>query len=285
MRTSKPSVSIVIPAYNEELHIISCLEAIKVQTVSPLEVIVVDNNSSDKTIATAASYPFVTILREHNQGVVYARNTGYDHASGDIIARIDADTIVPSNWIATLQDLFANTEVDALSGAIHYYDMPLPRTCNAIDLFFRKRLARLLGNHVFLQGANMAICRTAWAAVKAYTCDAEGLHEDFDLAIHLEQQGMEVVFEERLTASISSRRVDTSFKHFWHYVRMNPHTYARHHISARRYMYPVVTLVILHYPLLRLMHKSYNPLTGSFSVRQIFSAPALQRVDPTLNRL
>ncbi len=92
------SLSLVIPAYNEERHLAACLDAVSRQAVMPSEVIVVDNNSTDRTAEIARSYPFVRVVQEPRQGIVFARNAGFDAARGDIIGRIDADTIIPSDW-------------------------------------------------------------------------------------------------------------------------------------------------------------------------------------------
>src|SRR5688572_3020117 len=94
-----PTVSIVIPAYNEENHLRLCLEAVARQTVKPLEVIVVDNNSTDATAAIARSFPFVTLLSEKRQGPQPARDRGYNAAHGEIIGRLDADSIVALDWV------------------------------------------------------------------------------------------------------------------------------------------------------------------------------------------
>jgi len=91
-------ISIVIPVYNEESQLAACRDAISQQKESPFEVIVVDNNSTDSTVRVALSFPFVTLIREPRQGVMHARTTGFDAARGDIIGRIDADTILPPDW-------------------------------------------------------------------------------------------------------------------------------------------------------------------------------------------
>ncbi|HEX7964030.1 MAG TPA: glycosyltransferase family A protein, partial [Candidatus Saccharimonadales bacterium] len=95
----RQSVSIVIPAYNEERHLAACLEAIRAQSEPPLEVVVVDNNSTDRTAEIARRYPFVRVVHEERQGIVFARGAGFDAARGDIIARIDADIVLPAGWI------------------------------------------------------------------------------------------------------------------------------------------------------------------------------------------
>jgi glycosyltransferase involved in cell wall biosynthesis len=93
------TLSIVIPVYNEQCHLKACLDAIANQTESPDEVIVVDNNSTDRTLAIAESYPFVKILKEKKQGVLAVRTKGFNSARSSIIGRIDADTVLPPGWV------------------------------------------------------------------------------------------------------------------------------------------------------------------------------------------
>jgi glycosyltransferase involved in cell wall biosynthesis len=93
------SLSIVIPVYNEQSHLKACLDSIAKQEDYPDEVIVVDNNSTDKTCDIAKSYPFVKLAREKKQGVLSARTKGFNLAKSDFIGRIDADTVLPPTWI------------------------------------------------------------------------------------------------------------------------------------------------------------------------------------------
>lgn len=286
-QNKKLTVSIVIPAYNEEDFLRVCLEAIARQTVQPLEVIVVDNNSTDKTAEIAQSFPFVTVIRELKQGVVFARDTGFNAARGDIIGRIDVDTIVPKDWVATIQNIFAGSGVAAVSGVMHY-DVGLKHTVDRIDLFFRRRLARLLGetDTVFLQGANAAIRRSAWLRTEKHLCRRGNMHEDFDLAIHLQDLGHEVAFDEHLHANISARRTDVGFLQFANYVRMSPHTYAQHQLDSRKHMYSVVALAILAYVPARILYRGYDPITNKFSWLRVFTSRlAPKRVDPTKIRI
>jgi len=111
----------------------------------PTEVIVVDNNSSDDTIAVARRFPFVTVLREKRQGVVHARNRGFNASRGDIIGRIDADTVIARDWVAQLQAIFADTRISAVSGAITYHDLPWQDQVGRLELYFRQRIARGMG--------------------------------------------------------------------------------------------------------------------------------------------
>lgn len=271
-------VSLVIPAYNEESHIAACLDAVAVQTVRPFEVIVVDNNSTDNTAAIVGSYDFVRVVRAEKQGVVFARDVGFDAARGEIIGRIDVDTLLPADWIATVQRLFAeSSELDAVSGTVGYYDFPFKRAANFCDVLARSYLAHFLSNAVYLYGSNMAMRREAWEIVRAKVCHHAEWHEDIDLAAHLAQMDRcNVVFSQDLKAQVSSRNVDMSFKTFYHYVSVNPRNYATHGLKSYRYMYVVVVaLLALHAPL-RLIHRGYDQQTRRFSLRRAldFSRPA-----------
>jgi glycosyltransferase involved in cell wall biosynthesis len=250
-------VSIVIPVYNEAQRITACLEAIARQTVMPYEVIVVDNNSTDDTVAAVQRFPFVTVITAKRQGVVHARNRGFNAARGDIIGRIDADTWIPTDWVETLQTLFQD-DIDAVSGAVSYHDIPVRRLLSAVDLTLRRQAAKSMGDEVFLLGANMAVRRTAWHVAKRNLCARGGMHEDFDLAIHLSEASFRVCFREELTASISARCLDDTVKDFWTYALLSPGTYAQHNVRAGRHMYLIVVLVLLFHVPLRALYRGAN---------------------------
>jgi glycosyltransferase involved in cell wall biosynthesis len=278
-------ISIVIPVYNEGLHLAPCLDAIAEQTKAPFEVIVVDNNSTDNTAAIAAQYDFVSVIQEPKQGVIHARTTGFNGARGDIIARIDADSLLPNDWVETVEAVMADTSIDAVSGAARYYNVAYAGLFNAIDLFFRKYLEKRLKNRVYLWGANMAIRKDAWLKARKLLCAHGGIHEDYDLAIHLQEVGGKVVFDERMQADVSSRRIDVGYLNFMRYVWVSPRTYAWHNISLRRHMYPVVAVCAIGYLPARVLHRGYDPVKNRFSFAQLFIAPTVlpPRVDPTVH--
>lgn len=273
-------ISLVIPVYNEESHLHACLEAATRQNQPFDEIIVVDNNSTDDTAVIAAYFPNVTLLREAKQGVIHARTTGFNQASGDIIARIDGDTIIPADWSQRLQTIFADNSVAAVSGKVEYYDMAASRLFNGVDLFFRRYFAQVLGREVALQAANMAIRQETWRAIKRHTCADAGLHEDFDLAIHANWAGYTVRFDERLTAGIGYRQAEAGFQDFCTYAWLSPKTYRSHGLKSARYMYPVVGLAILCYAALKVLHRGYDPETRKFSFLRAITVSSAMRVNP-----
>lgn len=252
------SISIVIPVYNEEQHIAGCLDAIARQAVKPLEVIVVDNNSSDDTAAIAASYPFVKIKYEPRQGVVHARNRGFNAARGDVIGRIDADTLLPENWVETISLIFSGSDAAALSGPVHYYDMAAQPLLKSADLRIRLWLSKRMPDCRFLYGSNMAIRRDAWRRVRSSTCDCSELHEDLDLAIHLAAAGLPIYFAPELCAAVSGRRFACLPKNFMQYMLQSPRTYIRHGRYEHIYMYPVIFWVAICYLPLRMLYRGYD---------------------------
>ncbi|MFC1574462.1 glycosyltransferase family A protein [Gemmatimonadota bacterium] len=86
-----PLVSVVIPVHNGESHLVGALESVFAQDYDPLEVIVVDDGSTDATREVAESFSDVTCLSQERQGPSAARNTGAAAAEGEFIAFLDAD--------------------------------------------------------------------------------------------------------------------------------------------------------------------------------------------------
>lgn len=278
----KPSVSIVIPAYNEGGQLALCLDAIARQTVQPLEVIVVDNNSTDDTAAIASSYPFVTVVKELRQGLVYARTAGYNAVRGEIIGRIDADIIVDNDWVEKLQRYFDDNHTDVVVGSIGFYDVPFKSLFAKVELFCRNYLAKMLQprRELYLYGGNMGMRRSAWLAVRGKVCSNQAFHEDQDLAAHFAHTKFNLRFKKDLHVRVSARRIDSSLKSYYPYVFANSRTFAAHGLRGRFYMYPIqIAMVILYVPL-RLLYRAYDPTTGRLSLRRMFQSSGPARVSP-----
>jgi glycosyltransferase involved in cell wall biosynthesis len=125
MTSGGPLVSVVIPAYNSSRTVRATVESALAQTVSDLEVIVVDDGSSDDTadVVTAISDPRVRVVRQSNAGAAAARNAGIREASGQWVALLDADDLWLANKLKRqLEVLDANPSAQAVQSGAFFVD-------------------------------------------------------------------------------------------------------------------------------------------------------------------
>ncbi len=200
-------VSVVIPVYNEEKYIKNCLDSLMKQKEKPDEIIVVDNNCTDKTIKIVKKYTDIKILKEKIQGMTSARNAGFNFAFGDIIARCDADSILPTNWIKGIKKaFFKNSQVVGFTNSVIFYDLPIVNKSNLPSDVFHYTSKIILGFPALI-GPSMAITKKIWLKVKKEICvDDKEVHEDIDLTIHIKKYG-EIFFEPDVVVKISGRRI------------------------------------------------------------------------------
>ena len=96
-------VSAIIPVYNEQKDISDCLDSLEKQTYKPIEVIVVDDGSTDKTLDILSSFRPTSfkliVLKQHHAGPGVARNYGAEKSSGEILIFIDADMTFDKNFL------------------------------------------------------------------------------------------------------------------------------------------------------------------------------------------
>lgn len=123
-------ISIIIPAYNEENYIGHLLASIQKQTLRPFEVIVADNNSTDKTMNRAKEFseqlPLKIINAGEPRGAGAARNVGAKHASGDILLFLDSDVELLPNFLEDSVEEFIARGLN-LAGAYFYVSSHLPK--------------------------------------------------------------------------------------------------------------------------------------------------------------
>ena len=98
---SRPLVSVIIPAYNEEASLAQALESLSHQTYPNLEALVVDDGSTDETPEIAARYP-VRLIRSDHRGPGAARNRGAREARGEILVFVDADMLLDADFVEQL---------------------------------------------------------------------------------------------------------------------------------------------------------------------------------------
>lgn len=195
-----PSVSIIVPAFNEEDLIAGCISSLKNQDYSGrVEIIVVDNASTDATPDLARSMG-AHVIHEPRQGYVHALRAGFSAATGDIIACTDADTRVPCFWLSRIVRNLGRKNVVGCSGTFRFYDGPL----------WLRIIGRLFGRmNYHLAGANMAVWRRSYLASGGFDTHIN-MGADVELGQRMKRLG-KVLIDRNLVVMTSGRRFQFAF--------------------------------------------------------------------------
>jgi glycosyltransferase involved in cell wall biosynthesis len=204
-------VSVVIPARNDAAMLAVALDALARQSGLPesvqVEVVVVDNGSTDDT-AQVARDAGARVIVEPVPGIPQAASAGYDAARGELIARIDADSICPPDWLARAVAVFAHDdELSVLTGSGEFY--------GSSELVHRVGKAWYLGGmywsmstylgHPPIFGSNFVMRREVWAELGAEVHRSpRTIHDDLDLSLHI-KPWMTVRYDPDFVVQISAR--------------------------------------------------------------------------------
>lgn len=183
---SNPAFSIIIPAKNEEKHLRGCLASIKALDYPSelVEVIVVDNGSSDRTCEIAESFG-ARVLVHRSGNVSGLRNLGVAHATGDILAFIDADCIALQDWLKTAAK-YADRRDIAAWGAPP--EPPERATWVQRTWYLVRQKPQTVQDVEWLESMNLFVRKDRFLAVQGFN---EGLVtcEDVDLSYRLAREG------------------------------------------------------------------------------------------------
>lgn len=124
---SAPEVSVVLPVYDGARHLAESIESVLAQTYASVELIVVDDGSTDESARIADGYAAsgVRVLRQENAGTAAARNAGILAARGGLVAHLDADDVwLPDGLRRRVEALLADESADVASGRIEPFFSP-----------------------------------------------------------------------------------------------------------------------------------------------------------------
>ena len=246
MNTKSITLTLVIPAYNEERYLFHCLKSIKNQTIMPYEVIVVDNNSLDNTSKIAEKFNFVRVIKEEKQGIVFARNRGFNSVKSDLIGRIDADTVLSKDWVQKSLEIFNNNhDISAVTGKTHFYDSHFKNLTQLIHSFVYYFIQSKIARTEILWGSNMLLRTNTWNYIKDYCNETNEVHEDIDLSLCLKKAGYNILRSNKLKAQVSLRRGEFSFSSTRNYLKNWPNSYFKHQLYIQGLLIYIIVLLIL----------------------------------------
>ena len=235
-------LSFVVPAYNEETYLPACLESVLAQSRElgdQVEIIVVNNASTDRTREVALKYPGVRVVDEPRKGLTYARQAGFTASKGELIANVDSDSRLTPGWVDTVLTTFAEEpKLVALSGPFVYYDLS-PRQRVSVQVFYAAAfLVYALNRWVLragsmVQGGNFVLRRDALVKIGGFDTAIAFYGEDTDIARRLNCVG-KVKFTFDLKMFSSARRLKKegmltmagryTLNYFWTTFRKKPFT-------------------------------------------------------------
>ena len=219
-RESRALVSVVIPAWNEEENIEATMRSVLSSRGVKIEMIVVDDGSTDRTFETAsriakeASPARVTVLRKKNGGKASALNAGIAHARGIVIVCLDADTIFTPDTVLYLTQPFSDPSVGAVSGKV--------AIAGSLSLLTRMQLLEyFIGQNVQRRAFQMAnainVIPGAVGAWRKRDIELVGgvptdtLVEDHDLTLAILNLGRRIVYEPRAVAYTEAPETISAF--------------------------------------------------------------------------
>ena len=208
-------LSFVVPAYNEEAYLPECLESILAQTrglTETVEIIVVNNASTDRTREVALRYPGVRVVDEPRKGLTFARQAGFAASTGQLIANVDSDSRLTLGWLQQVLSAFAaEPKLVALSGPFIYYDLT-PTQRVSVQFFYAIAFACYALNRWVLragsmvQGGNFVLRRDALESIGGFNTAIAFYGEDTDIARRMSRVG-QVRFTFGLKMFSSARRL------------------------------------------------------------------------------
>lgn len=280
-------LSVIVPAYNEADALRECLASLFAQIDEIHEVIVVDNNSTDQTQGVIAEFAALSnkfaSVPATEQGVIFARTVGLDHATGDVLARIDADARVNPAWAKAVLDYFGKygDTYQAGTGMCTIYDLPFQDGFRESHAKIAEETCRKLergepADTERLFGSNMAIKKSAWHQIRSMSSMRNDVHEDLDVTLCLKMAGLRFGVIPGADAQISGRRYLSPPWTYFKYCLQDPRTFAV--FGERRQQWRawliLVGVAMPFYLINWIPFRAYNPETNEFSLSILLHPPA-----------
>jgi len=200
---SFPLISLIVPAFNEEITIKKSIQSLIELDYPNYEIIVIDDGSTDKTLEEAKKFETsrVKVIHQRNQGKANALNTGTKNSKGEIIITVDADTTLKKDSLKKISARFAkNSQIGAIAGNVKVIPENsllniIQGTEYTIGINLIRKAQSMLGCVMIVPGPIAALKREAIEKAGFFSDDT--FAEDFDITMKILKQGYKVEYEDK----------------------------------------------------------------------------------------
>jgi len=209
-------VSLYIPCYNAQRYLQECLEGILRQTYKIDEILLIDDGSTDATLAIARDYPVKIISHGENKGLASSRNTAFRQSRNEFIAALDADCLAHPGWLEELMRCLANKDIVASGGMLLEKNNASPGDRWRCAHMNQSWGQDMLYDPPFLYGNNSVFRKSAVMRAGFYNQGFKTNYEDIDLSEKIYKLGFRMVYEPGAVVEHLRRdTVGSVFRSFW----------------------------------------------------------------------
>ncbi|WP_281927486.1 glycosyltransferase family 2 protein [Roseibium album] len=204
-----PAFAVIIPHYNDVVRLTKCLTALcsdgNGETLHDVEVVVVDNKSTQSLDTLKSAFPAVEFVVEPEKGAAAARNRGVRSTTAAKLFFLDADCVPTPSWLAEAKRASADPGADIVGGRIETFDETLPPRsgAEAFETVFAFQQETYVNKKGFSVTANLVTSRTVFEDTGDFIV---GLSEDFDWCQRARSKGYRLVYDDRLVVCHPTRQ-------------------------------------------------------------------------------
>ncbi len=213
-------VTFYVPVYNAEKTIDLCIRSIIDQSYPVDEIIIIDDNSNDKTSELISKYSNTKIIKNKiNLGLGHNRNLGIKNSLNDIVASIDSDVVLDKKWLETILPKLKNNNIAMCGG-----NMIEKYTDNKINAWRKKYYSQNWGNKdienpQFLYGCNTILYKKYWNSTRGYDPQLKTNGEDLDFSNKIREiENLKLYYSsESICYHLQDDTIDSLSTRIWRY--------------------------------------------------------------------
>lgn len=211
--TDLPAAAVIIPHYNDVVRLERCLASLTGGDLGGIEIVVVDNGSTQSLAGLRATFPMVRFLVEPEKGAAAARNHGVRETTAPVLLFIDADCVAAPDWLDTARRV--QPRADLIGGRVDVFDeTPPPRSgAEAFEAVFAFNFRNYIDVQGFTGAGNLVTRRDVFEDVGGFV---NGVSEDRDWSMRAVAKGYRLIYEDGLVVSHPSRSDWPALRHKWH---------------------------------------------------------------------